>query len=475
MYNKSADMLPSAAELVARYLRANGYTQTLKSFVQEADLPSDTGSAAENPITIESILQEKKTFDLSLNFEKLGVDDAKQAWTVQAPAKPKVVESLPSRSNILSISVLDLLLPSTTAIQQYVAVTTADRQLHLMDPSTSSLDCIQTISSFQDSPTLDIVPVDSRRLLIASMSGKLTLFDAAANAILEERKDHSKYLVKISTWSSEGGPMLVVSPGWDAKVVLYQLDPNVDQPRLGDPIATLSLPSIPESTLFVTLPGDGTPVLVVARRDSTFLHFYAVPSPESPTFTLIGKQNLAPHSNAWVAFTPSDIQICPTNPHLVAIATSSTPHMKLLVAKLLLPPTRSSVSDTGTSLDSDGPITQASQARAELLVADKEEAAILVNVSTLAPQTAYSTPRLVWRPDGSGVYVSSDDGVVRGIETKSGKLISSLEAHEPGSKLRCLWAGQMVGPSLPGSDHEGKAEFLISGGFDQKLIVWSSA
>jgi hypothetical protein len=74
--------------------------------------------------------------------------------------------------------------------------------------------------------------------------------------------------------------------------------------------------------MFVTLPGDGTPALVVARRDSTSLHYYSVPSPDSPGFTLLGKQNLAPHSNAWVAFTPSDIQACPTNPHLIAVATS---------------------------------------------------------------------------------------------------------------------------------------------------------
>lgn len=148
--------------------------------------------------------------------------------------------------------------------------------------------------------------------------------------------------------------------------------------------------------------------------------------------------------------------------------------MKLLIVKLLLPPTRSSVSDTETTSGPDGSLTQASQARAELLVADKEESAILVNVSTLAPQTSYSTPRLVWRPDGSGVYVSSDDGVVRGIETKSGKLISSLKAHEPGSKLRCLWSGQMVGPSSDQSDVNKKVEYLISGGFDQKLIIWTS-
>ncbi|KAF1942163.1 hypothetical protein EJ02DRAFT_180940 [Clathrospora elynae] len=461
-------MLPSVAELVARFLRANGYTQTLSSFVEEAGLPADIGASHDGLVTIESILHEKKSFDLSLSFEKLGVDDAERGWTLPAPVNATIVESLPNRSNILSVSVFDLLLPSTAGIRQYIAVTTADRQLHLIDPSTPSLDLVHSYTDFQDSPSLDIVPIGSRYLLIASMSGKLTLFDTTNNTVADERKDHTKYLVKLSTWSPNGSSVLVATAGWDAKIFLYKLDVSAEKPQLGDPIATLALPSIPETTVFITLPGDETPVLIVARRDSTFLHYYAVSSPESPAFVLLSKQNLAPHSNAWVAFTPSDIQICPTNPRLAAIATSSTPHMKLLIVKLLLPPTRSPILDIEPSLGPDGTVTQASQARADLLVADKEEAAILVNVSTLAPQTAYSTPRLVWRTDGSGVYVSSDDGVVRGIEAKSGKLAASLKAHEPGSKLRCLWAGQMKANPVDGSESTHKTEYLISGGFDQK-------
>ena len=98
------------------YRKVLTLSQTLNSFMQEADLPSDTGSASGSTITIESILQEKKTFDLSLNFEKLGVDDSERGWTVQAPVEPRLVESLPNRSNILSVSVLDLMLPSTAEI-----------------------------------------------------------------------------------------------------------------------------------------------------------------------------------------------------------------------------------------------------------------------------------------------------------------------------------------------------------------------
>lgn len=448
-------------------------TQTLKSFVREADLPPDTGTDIDSSVTIESILDEKKTFDLSLNFEKLGVDAAGLQWAIPAPSKPVVLDSLPSRSNILSVTTFDLLLPSATVARQYVAVTTADRRLHLLNPASPGFALVRSYTNFQDSPILDIITIASRYMLIATMSGKLVLFDTARDMILAERRDHAKYIVKIASWSL-GNSVLVATAGWDSKVFVYLMNSEDDVTCLDEPVASLALPSIPETVLFVRSPEDGSPVLLLTRRDSTFLYYYSVPVTNTATIDLLGKQNLAPHSNAWVAFTPADVQICPSNPSVVAVATSSTPHMKLLILKLLLPPPQSLRSETATAQQpaEEAALTQASQARAELVVADREEAAIMVNVSTMAPQTAYSTPRLTWRPDGSGLYVSSDDGIVRGIEANSGKLVASLEGHEPGSKLRCLWTGIL-------NVHDGEAgncrdsrEILLSGGFDQKLILW---
>lgn len=301
------------------------------------------------------------------------------------------------------------------------------------------------------------------------MSGKMLLYDTLSDRILDERKDHSKYVVKIACWP-DGDSVLVASAGWDSKVFLYRIYIDGDAPHIGEPLSTLTLPSIPETLLFLRSPEDGSPILLVARRDSTFLYYFSVLRASAPVFTLLGKQNLAPHSNAWVAFTPADVRICPTDPSVVAVATSSTPHMKVLILKLLLPPTRP-VDTNDAEATGSATLTQASQARAELLIADREEAAILINVSTMAPQTAYCTPRLTWRPDGTGLFVSSDDGVVRGVEGKSGKLIVSMEGHEPGSKLRCLWAGALATPDNDASSLT--REVLISGGFDQRLILWS--
>jgi WD40 repeat protein len=303
------------------------------------------------------------------------------------------------------------------------------------------------------------------------MSGQLHL-SKINGEILEggKRHDHNKYIVKTIVHYDDGGDAFIATAGWDGKVVIYKPDASA-QPRLEEPFATIALPPQPESIVFLQHPESRQPVLLISRTDSTCIYYYSVEAQPR----LLGQQNLAPHSNAWVAFTPSSIEPCPTDPTLIAVGTSSIPHMKLMIVRVLFPPwreTRPVEADAQiplrTSLLDESPatLTQASQARAALAVAEREAAAIQIHCSTLAPQTAYSTPAVAWRPDGSGVWVNGDDGVVRGIEAISGKIIATLRGHDPGSKVRCLWSGAM--------EIEGRREeYLVSGGFDQQLIVWT--
>ena len=310
------------------------------------------------------------------------------------------------------------------------------------------------------------------------MSGHLTL-TSISGEVIEKRRDHAKYIVQIAV-SPDARRPLIATAGWDNKINIYS--PTVAYncpPELDEPMATIELPSKPESILFLTHPESNQLVLLVSRTDSSSLHYYTT----DPEPRLLGRQNLAPHSNAWVAFTPSALALSPKDPSLLAVATSAVPSMKLLIVRLLIPPWDSASSTAlpapapllRTSLLDDSPAgteTQASQARAALLVADREHAAIQIHCTTLSPQTAYSTPAVAWRPDGSGVWVNGDDGVVRGIEASSGKIVATLKGHEAGSKVRCLWAGY-VGEGEEGEEEGGKKEeWLVSGGFDQRLIVW---
>jgi len=299
----------------------------------------------------------------------------------------------------------------------------------------------------------------------------VTLSDADGRTI-DKRRDHAKYVVKVGVYEDHDKTTTwIATAGWDGKVHLYRIDADSDEPKLGDPIATIALPTNPESFAFVRHPETSSPILIVTRRDSTFLYYHSVDT----SARLLGKQNLAPHSNAWIAFTPSAIALCPTDSSLLAVATSAVPHMKLIIVKLMLPSTNeeNSTPETTpapparTSLLDEGRSHAAAQARTALALQDRESAAILVHVSTLAPQTPYSTPTLAWRPDGTGVWVNSDDGVIRGIEACSGKIVSTLRGgHELGSKVRCLCTCEVE------VEDGGKEEWLVSGGFDQKLIVW---
>lgn len=45
-------------------------------------MPSDAGTLSKGDLTIEKILEEKKIFDLSIRFEKLGDGDGNLGWTL---------------------------------------------------------------------------------------------------------------------------------------------------------------------------------------------------------------------------------------------------------------------------------------------------------------------------------------------------------------------------------------------------------
>ena len=338
------------------------------------------------------------------------------------------------------------------------------------------------MTTLHDSPILSFAMLGSKYMLTSSMSGQLSLHDVTGQT-LDRRRDHQKYVVEVVVHQTTDPTCTwVATAGWDAKVHLYRIDMSQTTLKLPEPAATIELTTNPEGLAFVQHPETAQLILIITRRDSTFLYYHAV----DDSARLLGKQNLAPHSNAWIAFTPSAIALCPTDDTLLAVATSAVPHMKLIIVRLMLPepidspsattpapPLASTTTISSSLLDASEPGRQhaAAAARAALALQDREAAAIQIHATTLAPQTAYSTPALAWRPDGSGVWVNSDDGVIRGIEASSGKIVMTLKGHEPGSKVRCLCTLEVERRVADGGPDE-VGEWLVSGGFDQRLIVW---
>lgn len=321
---------------------------------------------------------------------------------------------------------------------------------------------MSSFSVLSDSPILSYVSVkDGEYAILTNMSGQLIL--QRGDEVVDRRKDHTKYAVKVVAHENHNGKIWTATAGWDAKIHIYNIQIAAGEngeTRIGEPVASISLLTNPESILFVRHVETEELVLLVSRRDSTYLYYYSMESPEG---RLLGKQNLAPHSNAWVAFSPSCLALSPHDRGLLAVATSTLPHMKVIVVRLLFPASYSLELDPGNTAATVEPETQASQALAALSLQNREDAAILIQANTFAPQTAYSTPQVAWRPDGSGMWVNGDDGVVRGIETRTGKVVVMLkDGHVAGSKVRAIWAGWADGQ-----------ECVVSGGFDKRLIVWN--
>lgn len=453
----------TSAILVARFLKANHYTGTLQAFLKEANLPEKAADTNSGDWTLEKLIEEKVQFDTSLNFEKKD-NEASHGWSKPAPSIAREPE-LHIDSNVLCVA--------GSFDSDSLSISTANNTCSFV--STRAPYSAFTSRTFKaDSPILSTtIYATGLRTASTTMSGKLMIHDRQTGELLAERRDHGKWAVHVAAWmlpQDYDRHMLIATAGWDQKVHIYNIraqNPEADQQALNipPPIYTITLPSNPESMVFVTNPDTNKLYLVVSRRDSSFIHYYRIEArgpaaPDEMSVAPAGRQNLAPHSNAWVAFTPSALALHPSDPTLLAIATSHLPHLKVILVRLLFPDTPSTQGFT----EAPPPQTQAAMARADLALQDREDAAITLQVSTQAPQTPYSTPQIAWRPDGSGVWVNGDDGVIRGVQAKTGKVVALLRAHEAASKVRTLWAGLV-----------DDREILISGGFDRKCFIWEVA
>jgi hypothetical protein len=386
-------------------------------------------------------------------------------------------------ANVLQVSIVNLQLSESGPVQQVLLASTADRRLHYTSWGSTSANKMIVLGIEADSPILSFVTLLDRYIVVTTISGALLIYDPCTDGVVAKRKDHQKYAVQVVT-TSRNGQTYLATAGWDSRVLLYALDYTDGMVTVSDPIAIIQLLSLPESLIFSIDARDEELYLIVARRDSTYLYYYHISSTAASTSTdlpLTGKQNLTPFATAWNSFSPACIAPCPTDSSLVAIATNSIPHMKVLLVRLLFPNPVEENSAPPAQLSA--PISAAATGEAAGFrsqftgapaigtgdVDPREIAAVLAHTNTNISQTRYSTPIVAWRPSGSGFWVNSEEGTIKGID-RTGKIQATLQGHEAGSKVRCLWAGSVSGESS-GSE-ERMEEVLISGGFDQKLFAW---
>lgn len=296
---------------------------------------------------------------------------------------------MPTSANLLHVTIES---DDEEAKSQLLLATTAGRRMTLLRTD-AEFSLLKSYSHLQDSPILSCVSLSNKSLITLSsgMSGEIVLYDHEHDETLEKRRDHSKYVVEVTAYLADSGIHWVATAGWDGKILVYVIERCRDSGHMsiGPPVAVIHLPTNPQAILFVGDPNDAAPILIATRREATTLNYYSLscvgltdPSVNPPVeLELLAVQNLAPHSNSWIAFSPSSMALCPTDSSILAVATSSVPHMKLIIVRMLLPASGTQWSNSSRVL------TQAAQARDNLALQDRKDAAIRVNVSTIAPSS----------------------------------------------------------------------------------------
>lgn len=381
--------------IIARFLKSNGFQQTLDSFLQEIGLDEEEAAKPGDGMTLEAILEERRMFSVSPEYEL--VQEGQEEETLPYPCVPQLLEGI--GSNVLFITVVN-----ANEIP-YIVTACADRTLCIHHGETLKL--TRVLSDLHPSPILSVME-DNGFLVTAGMDGCVHVVNFETGSVHRTLKQHDKYAVHLKTSSKH-----LVTAGYDKRIHVYG-------PRGDTWLGTIELSSNPEALLLTE--ADQKDVLIVSKRDSTFLYYYDLANLPNP----LRQYNLA-EQGSWVSFCCGDIARSPTHPQQYGVVTTSAPTMRFLYLD------HSSV-----------------------------EPNVVQNARTGAPQDHYSSPRCCFRPSGDAVWVNSDDGVIRAINIQTGKIDVELKKHD--GRVKALWAGMLHGK-----------EVLLSGGMaDSSVCVWKA-
>lgn len=307
-----------------------------------------------------------------------------------------------------------------TTLHRVLVSTSSDKQVLFFDSETGeiieSLDPVQRVlDTGHTSPVLDVAqhPSEKREFITVGMDGKVCLWDLLKRKVVSEHKDHTRFIVRCA-WDPRGE--YLATAGYDKRIVIYRrrgaaTDMDTDdndgdndddievadlQTQL-DPIFTLDTRSNPEAIHFVS--ASAKTWLVYTLRDDCFMHYVNVDD------IVAGAGAAAPEQ---VSFNTNEN---PFDTHRSYSILSITSHPTQLGLLSLLTGAHSSTSSTSLILLLP-------------LFSDQRAATIHTNVQT----SEHYSPRHIWLPDGSGVYVTSEEGFLR-LYDSSGKERCILGVH----------------------------------------------
>ncbi|WFD44827.1 hypothetical protein MPSI1_003498 [Malassezia psittaci] len=435
-------------EIVAKYLSAQGYTESLqaleravghKSLVADGydGIPRDLRTLIEQSQSIVSAealsqlkLEDKSTDALDKSAAQIKQNE-KEAYTVE-----KTLEYLHS-SNILSIHTICIPIHTNDfgELKTAIATTGADKFITISDPESGEVHHIldKTAAPLRDgavghdSAVLDLSqnPRYPRYVASAGMDGRTVIWDMQYARPCQTLNEHSRFVVRV-THSACGSFM--ASAGYDKKVVLYSVQ--------GDPQSTIHYVKIheirldanPEAILFVPGPmkpptdgrqadGNKRTWLVFSERGRVELTYVAMPCSDmdqevSPNFTSVQYNTNPDPNDHYAGYSLLDLSLHPSGEYLCAQTGDHAAAQ------------RGSPGDQSVSLG--GLNTGNSLSR--LLIMPLFSSMRRMTLWTEAPSSTFSNPRHAWCENGCQVWVTGEDGILRQISLL-GEVSASIPCH----------------------------------------------
>ncbi|KAL0083729.1 WD40-repeat-containing domain protein [Phycomyces blakesleeanus] len=279
--------------------------------------------------------------------------------------------------------------------------------------------------------SIDTHPLYPNVMLTTSMDGTIALvntsepldvLDPESSGLLQQFKDHTKYVVR-GIFSPEHGKYIATA-SYDKYVCIYDSDPDsADQVRIAT-TTNASNGSLPKYTLIKKLgPFVGNveticflepDVLVVGVRDDNYLHYIHLPDFSRE------KYNMNANGDNWVSFSPAWISASPDRRFLLC----STDH------------------ESG-----------------RIILFGAHQSRQVQNYYDSPSDNKFTTRRHAWHSSGKYFYtVGGDDNNVRVVETKTGIVAEALKSHKKMIKSISVVPKQGV----------------VTAGFDHLVNVWST-